>query len=201
VNHDMAYVCGLMHDIGKVALYDLRRDEFLQNCEDALVRKTDLLTTEIKNQSYRHHEVGYLMFKEWGQDERLTYIIGRHHEPDHKERGSCPQNPDLDKHTEEERAREQAKYEKDTHELVDIVILANWMVCDQKFGSSGNHYPSDHSTEILALLNLGPQDIQKLRETVKEELKTTNDLLEFLNDEDPEKPSEDEDLDETEGAD
>jgi HD-like signal output (HDOD) protein len=181
LDHELAYICGLLHGIGKVALYDLRRATFLQNCKDALDRETDLLTAEIENQSYKYHEVGHLMFQKWDQGERLTYVIGRHHELNHKERGFCPTDPDVDKCPEEERARKQAEYEKETHEFVDIVILAIWIMRDQGFGSSGNPYPTNPSDEILTRLDLGHQNFQKLQDVAKKERRRTMAFLESLN--------------------
>jgi HD-like signal output (HDOD) protein len=181
LDHELAYICGLLHGIGKVALYDLRRATFLQNCKDALDRETDLLTAEIQNQSYKYHEVGHLMFKKWDQDERLTYVIGRHHELNKDERGSCPKDPSLNKCSEEERVQRQAKYEEEAHELVDIVILAIWMMHDQGFGSSGNPYPTNPSDEILTRLDLDRQHFQKLQDVAKKERRRTKAFLESLN--------------------
>ncbi len=140
-----------------------------------------MLTIEIDNKSYKYHEVGHLMFEKWDQDERLTYVIGRHNELNRKARGPCPDDPDLNKFPEEERAQKQADYEKETHELVDIVILAIWMMHDQGFGFSGNPYPKNPSFEILSRLNLGDQDIQNLQATAKTELRRTRDFLESFN--------------------
>jgi len=196
VDHDIAYICGLLHDIGKVALYVCREDKFIQSLNDASDRETDLLAAEIRNQSYRHDEVGYLMCKKWGLDEQVAYTIGKHHEPNQKERGSCPTDPDLDTYSEEERALRQMEYEKETHKLVDIVLLANWMIHDLKFGFSGHRSPTEPSKELLARLNLD-QGMTNLRDRVESELEETKKFVEMLEN----KPSKKEESDETEGAD
>ena len=177
LDHDLAYVCGLLHGIGKVVLFNLRRDHFLRNVKDASNTGTDLLSAEIRNQSYKYHEVGHLMFKKWDKDGRLTYVIGRHHEHGLEQRGPCPTDPDLETYPPEDRAQKQEGYKKETHDLVDVVILAISIMRDQDSGSNGDHAPNppDH---ICVRLDLAPQDIKELRETAKKELKITNDFLE-----------------------
>jgi putative nucleotidyltransferase with HDIG domain len=158
--HDRAYTCGLVHDIGKVARYKLNQEEFVNDCQYALDKKMDFLRVELANQTPRHDYLGYLICKSWGLSRHVEAVVRWHHEsnPEHR----------LNVHSDE------------THEVIDIVSLANWMVHVTGFGFSGHDHTPAPSDALLARLTLVRSQLPTLMESVQRELETTEDFVNVL---------------------
>lgn len=69
-DHDQAFICGLLHDIGKTVMLELLGDY--------------LLTDEVREQLIGewHAEVGYLLARKWNFDEAIQESIRYHHAPE-----------------------------------------------------------------------------------------------------------------------
>ena len=158
--HDRAYTCGLVHDIGKVARFKLDEEEFVNDCQYALDKKMDFLRVELANQTPRHDYLGYLICKNWGLSRYVEAVVRWHHEPNPEHRANV--------HSEE------------THEVIDIVSLANWIVHVTKFGFSGHEHTPAPSDALLARLTLDRSQMPRLMETVQRELDTTEDFVNVL---------------------
>lgn len=68
-NHDQAFVCGLLHDLGKVVMLELLDDYHLP------IQKRDLLVEQ------HHAEVGRLVAQNWNFSSEIQEVIRFHHEP------------------------------------------------------------------------------------------------------------------------
>ena len=162
--HERAYTCGLVHDIGKVARFKLDENEetqdFLIDSQTSLDKKINFYKSELINQSPRHDYLGYLICKNWGLSSFVEGVVRWHHEPVLE--------------------RRQKVTSEEAHQLIDLVILANWAVNDQKFGFSGHESPDKPTDALLARLNLQPSQIDQLCSEIENELKMTEDFCDLL---------------------
>jgi putative nucleotidyltransferase with HDIG domain len=161
--HETAYTCGLVHDIGKVARFKLDEDnndnQFLRDSQLALDKNINFFQAELINQSPRHDYLGYLICRHWGLSGAVEGVVRWHHEPN-------PEN------------RDRVPVGSDASELIDLVIVANWVVHKLKFGFSGHETPDTPSDALLARLQI--DHIDKVIEDVENELKLTEDFCGIL---------------------
>jgi putative nucleotidyltransferase with HDIG domain len=69
-NFELAFICGLLHDIGKTIMLDMLNDYMLS---------PELRTKVIDD---NHTEIGYLLAKKWNFGEDIQECIRYHHSPD-----------------------------------------------------------------------------------------------------------------------
>lgn len=74
-----AFVCGLLHDVGKIILLTYDSDGFLEAMEAA--EDGEALRAEIARFGYSHAEVGALVARRWGLPEEVCISILNHHDP------------------------------------------------------------------------------------------------------------------------
>jgi putative nucleotidyltransferase with HDIG domain len=74
-----AFLCGLLHDIGKLLLvrYDPESYEVVKGCEG----EQESLECEQELYGYTHSQVGALVAKRWNLPDELSYAIYNHHQP------------------------------------------------------------------------------------------------------------------------
>lgn len=70
VNYELAFMCGLLHDIGKTVMMDMLYDYMLS---------ADIRTRVIEE---NHSEIGHLLAKKWNFGEEIQECILYHHAPD-----------------------------------------------------------------------------------------------------------------------
>jgi putative nucleotidyltransferase with HDIG domain len=69
-NFELAFICGLLHDIGKTILLDMLSDYMLlPDMRDKLIED-------------QHAEVGYLLAQKWNFGSEISDIIRYHHSPE-----------------------------------------------------------------------------------------------------------------------
>ena len=162
--HERAYTCGLVNDIGKVARFKLDESEgtqaFIDDSQTCLDKKINFFKSELINQSPRHDYLGYLICKNWGLSSFVEGVVRWHHEP----------NPE----------RRQKVTSEEAHELIDVVIFANWAVNQQKFGFSGHETPDRPSDALLSRLNLHSTLVDQISTDIENELKMTEDFCNLL---------------------
>ncbi len=79
VPQDEAFLAGIFHDIGKLLLYDIAPEEYIQihaNC-----RLEDLVNEERSVFETSHQEIGMKSAQAWNLPEDIATTIGFHHEP------------------------------------------------------------------------------------------------------------------------
>jgi putative nucleotidyltransferase with HDIG domain len=74
-----AFLCGLLHDIGKLLL--LRYDQKLFAPTLEIEDEQQLLECERATYGYTHAQVGGLVARRWGLPEEVYYTILNHHQP------------------------------------------------------------------------------------------------------------------------
>jgi len=135
-----AYSCGLLHDIGKVARYKLDEanssDSMVNDSRLAVDKNINFFQAELINQSPRHDYLGYLICKNWGLSSLVEGVIRWHHEPNPEARQKVPS--------------------KDFNDMIDVVILANWIVVSLDYGFSGHKVPTKPPESLFLRLGIKP---------------------------------------------
>ena len=69
-DYDQAFICGLLHDIGKTVMLDMLSDYLLsESMREQLIRD-------------HHAEIGYMLARKWNFDETIQDCIRFHHSPE-----------------------------------------------------------------------------------------------------------------------
>jgi len=79
---DEAFVCGLMHDVGKVVMNNSMRDQFMASRQMADDQHISDVEAEQAVFGFSHCDVGSLLVQRWGLSEHLEHAVFLHHEPD-----------------------------------------------------------------------------------------------------------------------
>ena len=76
------YIAGLIHDIGKLALFTARPDDYLQVLELTGTDHTRCKQLEIDAIGIDHEQVGYHLLTRWLFPDSLLCAVGFHHQPE-----------------------------------------------------------------------------------------------------------------------
>lgn len=78
INGDDAYLCGILHDFGKIIEEQIARDDFIAACEAC--KSTDsLIEHERHFLGTDHCEIGFLLAQDWGMSLPIQEAIRDHH--------------------------------------------------------------------------------------------------------------------------
>ena len=135
-----AFLAGLLHDIGKVALDTCAREDFDGVIREAADRHISVLESERRLLETDHAVVGKWVAERWGLPEMFTHAVWLHHQP----AGSLPKSG-FDK------------------ELVEIVHLANIVVRSQMIGSGGDSRVYPIPQRVLGSLELREDDLDEIK--------------------------------------
>ena len=135
-----AFLAGLFHDIGKIALDTCAREDFNTVIAEASERHLSVLEAEREVLDTDHAVVGKWVAERWGLPDMFTHAIWLHHQP----AGSLP-TTGFDK------------------ELAEIVHLANIVARSQMIGSGGDArvYPVPH--RLLSTFHLKEEDLDDIK--------------------------------------
>jgi HD-like signal output (HDOD) protein len=145
VNHPMPadlFTCGLVHDMGKVALYTIEQDVMLGIVKHAEENQMSYTEAEISLSIPKHTLIGQLLAQKWKLPTIIGACIGYHHTKDLNQRNGLKQ---------------------DMHRNVDIVYIANLLTHALKYGKSGHTKVHGAPKDVLERLTLNPdRDLKPL---------------------------------------
>ena len=75
-----AYLCGLLHDIGRFVMFEHAPEHLLAVDESKWHSPADLVEADIEVFKYTHSELGYLACRHWGLPNETAEAVRRHHE-------------------------------------------------------------------------------------------------------------------------
>jgi len=134
---DEAFTCGLLHDIGKLALSRMLPKSHARAVEAAKADNGNIADYERRIIGVDHSVVGRRLAEYWRLGRAVEQVVWMHHHPPQVVPESLP-----------------------ARRLVAVVALADAIARKQRFGFSGN-FTFPHSCEELAAeLNLSPEDLE-----------------------------------------
>ncbi len=81
IDQCMAYLIGLLHDIGRFVMLEHAEPELLKVDESEWASPAELAKADLDIYKYTHSELGYLASKRWGLPEIVCDVIRSHHNP------------------------------------------------------------------------------------------------------------------------
>ena len=163
VNHPMPadlFTCGLVHDMGKVALYTLEQDTMLQIVLAAEEKGISYHEAEVALGLPTHTMIGQMLAQKWQLPQAIHACIAHHHAKDLNQRNGT---------------------KSDLHRNIDIVMLGNLLVHALKFGKSGHAKILGAPKEVLERLSLNPDaDLKPLLTDIRNNLDQASEFLRVL---------------------
>ncbi len=151
-NPEEAFICGLLHDIGKIILDQYFHDEF--NKVIKLVKDENLLfiNAERRVNDMDHTEIGRVVTKKWGLPNTIVDSVSFHHNS----------SADIENNL-----------------LVSIVHAADVFCRIQKIGCGGDMLVPQLQKAAWDYLKLQPSDLAKIYQELAEEVKKADAFMEF----------------------
>jgi len=154
------FTCGLVHDMGKIALYTIEQDVMLAIVERAQMMNCSYLEAETQMKVPSHTEIGKMLATKWKLPITIQTAIAFHHTKDLNRRGAT--SPDLNRN-------------------VDIVFLANLLTHAMKFGKSGHDRILGAPKDVMERLTLDPDHhLKPLLNEIRTALDKAADFLRVL---------------------
>lgn len=139
VDNEEAFVAGLLHDIGKVAMDALLPKSYARVAARANANRSDIADAERAIVGVDHTVAGRRIAERWRLPRELQEVVWLHHlSPD-----SLPASVAKPK-------------------LVWLVQLADTLVREQRLGYSGNHVFYEHSAQMATRHGIGEQTLAEV---------------------------------------
>jgi putative nucleotidyltransferase with HDIG domain len=136
---DEIFVCGLLHDIGKVALDTCLPKSFSRVVEIAVNNRTSIADVERRILGMDHAAIGKRLAEHWQLPPAIVHAIWLHH---HKS-NTLPENIPY-------------------RDLIDVIYLADLIAREQRIGFSGNFllpYRSEPLAQQMGISSIGYEKI------------------------------------------
>ena len=154
------FTCGLVHDMGKVALFTLAPETVEEVSHLANTKGLSFHEAEAELEVPSHNMVGYLLAQKWTLPTQFMASIKYHHQ----------ENPAL-----------RGGLSSEINQVVDIIYLANLLTHALKYGSSGHSKILGVPKEVLQRLTIDPQiGFKKLLQSIKSGLDGATGFLRIL---------------------
>jgi len=154
VDPEEAFLCGLLHDMGKVAL-----DACLPKSFARVVQLTDSARGNIADIEQRilgidHTVVGKRLAEKWDLPESIKETVWLHHH-------YAQAIPEAVKH----------------RSIVQTVHIADVLAREQRIGYSGNHYIANSAASVAAEFGCAPEHIDQIARSLREQISDRGTLL------------------------
>jgi putative nucleotidyltransferase with HDIG domain len=154
------FTCGLVHDLGKLALYIVSSDTLVQLCTDNESSKLSFIEGEAKHKIIAHTELGKMLAEKWQLPKSIQASVRYHHESSLAKRSNLSSEQNV---------------------AVDIVMLSNLLIHALKFGNSGHNKILGAPNELLERLHISPQgDLPGLIKGIKAQIDAASDFIKMI---------------------
>ncbi|MCB9858136.1 MAG: HDOD domain-containing protein [Phycisphaerales bacterium] len=140
-----AFVCGLLHDLGKIALHTAMPKSYAKIVVQADELRSDIGAIERRVLGADHSVAGHRLAKRWSLPQRLVECIWLHHQTPE----ALPANIAAQGH-------------------VQLIHLADTIAREQQLGWSGNYRVSTASHELAKRIGISQEAVQRVVESLAE---------------------------------
>lgn len=149
-NPDSAFIAGLLHDVGKIALASAQGVRYQALAREIKIQGGSLSQAEKKNFGFDHSEVGSRLLERWDLPPEVVLAVRYHHNLT----GAA-----------------------DSGRLTATVVLANMLAKEEEKKSAGDPGTVDDIAQAISILSLAPGPLSAVMEEVHEALKRDAGLL------------------------
>jgi HD-like signal output (HDOD) protein len=153
------FTCGLVHDMGKIAIAMLETELLDEIAGLAKAEKISFFQAERKLENMTHTRIGKILGEKWKLPMPVQNCVLHHHEAKTNLRSGI--SPEM-------------------NQYVDIVYLANNLMHTLGFGNSGYKITPPMQREVLQRLNIKPEEIGPMVKDFKEPLAAAESFLKIL---------------------
>jgi len=79
-----AFIAGLLHDIGIIVLDNSLGETYVEILKEAFNSDNSLINLELNHIGFGHHQVGYIIIRNWNFAKILQDAVGHHHHPENE---------------------------------------------------------------------------------------------------------------------
>ncbi len=149
-NADEMFMCGLLHDFGKLILDSFFHKEFVQALELSKTKNIPLMTAENTIFSFNHSGIGALVLKRWSLPSSMVRAVEFHHCPDEN---------------------------SNAFRIASIVHVADYLCRRIGIGSGGDNVLPELNTKAFKLTDLTSKKIKTMSIQVKKDFLTATEFL------------------------
>ncbi|MFH2058296.1 MAG: HDOD domain-containing protein [Pseudomonadota bacterium] len=149
-NAEEMFMCGLLHDFGKLILDSFFHEEFIQALDLSKKESITLMTAENKTFSFNHSGVGALVLKKWRFPPALVKAVEFHHFPEDS---------------------------LNAFRTASIVHVADYLCRRIGIGSSGDTVLPQLNPKAFQLTELTSEQIKAMSVQITKEFKTATGFL------------------------
>jgi|Deesub1362B_J571_1020462.scaffolds.fasta_scaffold03779_4 putative nucleotidyltransferase with HDIG domain len=153
-NPEEAFICGLLHDIGKIALDQFLHDEFEKILSLANREQVTLAEAEMKILGADHSEIGAWLCDKWNFPWHIQECVAYHHRPDAA---------------------------KENRRFVYLVHLSDAIAHWENLGHGGNPTGPKLQPGTIEELDLPEEELVEMIQEILEEYDRALILMDFLN--------------------
>lgn len=150
---DQAFVCGLLHDIGKLALDQVLPRSYARVVEICKNKRSSMAQAERQIVGIDHHTAGKRLAEHWGLPHAIQDCIWLHASP------------------------YEALPELAHRRMVGLIGLSNTIVRRQMLGFSGNHGPAADTDTLIDQLGLSRSSVESATTQLYDELQRRGEAL------------------------
>ncbi|HEO65114.1 MAG TPA: HDOD domain-containing protein, partial [Spirochaetes bacterium] len=148
------FICGLLHDIGKVVLSHALGRKYQAVIAKSNDEKCELIEAENQLLEINHVEIGRQLAEKWTLSSSVVECISYHHNPN------------------------ECNGEKRT--IVYSVAIANSFANAHKIGFSGNQAPSSIDEDLLDYLKLTVEELEGWQGTINQEIEKASVFMKII---------------------
>lgn len=154
------FTAGMIHDMGKIALFVGATEQLLSICSQSENKNKTFIEIEQEFGQMPHTELGKILGEKWKLPKAILAVARYHHEFNPMKRGALSSDLNLN---------------------VDIVILANLLIHAMKFGYSGHRRVLGAPEDLLARLMISSKtDLPPLLKQIKHNLDQASGFIQSI---------------------
>jgi putative nucleotidyltransferase with HDIG domain len=153
VDTEPAFLCGLLHDIGKLVLHQYATDDFRQVLDRVREKDCLIYTAEMDLLGVSHAEFGALLLEKWKLPAPMVEVIRNHHSP------ALDQTPER---------------------LTCVVHLADILVRSMYLGHAGDRQIPALDPSACQRMGIGENDFAEMLESLQKDMHRVHAFIEML---------------------